>query len=104
MKKNALGIFFIVVMIFGFLFGISFSNGFNLGDRILTGIGLKTWSNGMSGLHYTAIYSLILIILAWTGVNVTLGKKYPKITSIFSFLLLLLLLVPIILRSLGINI
>lgn len=98
MKKNTLGIFFIVLMIFGVFFGISFPNGFNLGDRILDSIGLKVWSNGTTGLHYSGIYSLILIIIAWTGANYIFSKKYPKVTKIISFLLLLLFLVPIILN------
>jgi len=100
MKRNILGIFFIVVMIFGFFFGVSFPNGFNLGDRILTAMGLKLWSNGITGFHYSGIYSLILIIIAWTGVNQTFGKRYPKVTKIFWLLFLLMFLSPIILKSL----
>lgn len=101
MKKNAMGIFFIAVMIFGFLFSITFPDGFNMGDRILTGIRFKIWSDGMSGMHYTAIYSFILILIGWTGASDIFGKKYPRITGIISFLLLLLFLSPIILNFLN---
>jgi len=99
LKKIIFGIVSFAVMIFGYFFGVSFPNGFNLGDRILMDIGLKAWSDGTTGLHYTIFYSIILILLAWIGANKTLGKDYPKVTNIIPTVILILLFVtPIVLN------
>lgn len=100
MKRRIFGIFLFIIMFFGFFFGITFSSGFNLGDGILKSIGLNVWSNDTSGLHYTAVYSLVIIILAWIGVDLTLGRIYPKVINIISLLLTLIFIIPIILISL----
>lgn len=41
-----------------FFFGATLGNGFCLGDRIMTGLGLSPWSRGTGGTHYPAVIAL----------------------------------------------
>ncbi|QSZ27591.1 hypothetical protein ACETAC_01355 [Aceticella autotrophica] len=52
-----------MLVLIGIIWGFSTSNGFCIGDTVLNTIGLKTWSNGSNGVHFTVFYSLIFIIL-----------------------------------------
>ena len=60
MKKIKIGIGSLSLLLFiiGCLFSFTF-NDISIGDNILTYIGLKAWSNGNSGTHYTIFYSLL---------------------------------------------
>ena len=60
MKKNKIGIGSLSLLLFivGCLFSFTF-NDICIGDNILTYVGLKAWSNGNSGNHYTIFYSLL---------------------------------------------
>lgn len=63
MKKKKIGIGSLSLLLF--IVGCIFSFTFNyicIGDNILTYIGLKAWSNGNRGVHYTIFYSLIFFI------------------------------------------
>lgn len=64
-KKIWLGVFSLLLFILGALFGVSFGSKPAYGDIILKFIGLKTWSNDTTGLHYTALVSLIFFIAAF---------------------------------------
>ena len=46
------------------LFGFTWPSGWCAGDQLLFWLGLTPWSNGDSGLHYTALISLALILLS----------------------------------------
>ena len=72
-KKIWLGLFSLLLFILGALFGISFGNKPAYGDTILKFIGLNSWSNINTGLHYTAIIALIFLIPA-----VILGYMFFK--------------------------
>ena len=65
MKKNKIGIGSLSLLLFivGCLFAFTF-NDICIGDNILTYIGLKAWSNGNDGIHYTMFYSLLFFIPA----------------------------------------
>ncbi len=63
MSKNKIGIgsASLLLFIIGCLFSFTF-NGICIGDNILNYIGLKAWSNGNTGTHYTVFYSLLFFI------------------------------------------
>ena len=63
-KNLGIGTLSIPIIILGFLFGFSWY-GVCLGDSVLRFIGVNPWSNGTSGIHYTAFYSLIFFIAAF---------------------------------------
>ncbi|MGL5693374.1 MAG: hypothetical protein ACRCXA_04800 [Peptostreptococcaceae bacterium] len=85
MKKNKIGIGSLSLLLFiiGYLFSFTF-NDICIGDKILTSIGLKAWSNGNSGIHYTLFYSLLFFIpssiLGYKFKN-DFGSKVGKILS-----------------------
>ena len=64
MKKRKIGIgtTSLVLFIIGSLFAFTF-NKVCIGDNILNYIGLKSWSNGNQGTHYTIFYSLLFYII-----------------------------------------
>ncbi|WP_236886696.1 hypothetical protein [Clostridium beijerinckii] len=63
-RKVLLGITSLMLFALGILFGISLGGNPSYGDLILKSIGLGPWSNIDTGLHYTAIISLIFLIPA----------------------------------------
>ena len=62
-------------MIFSVIFGSTGKNGYCIGDDILTGLGLKAWSNGTQGTHYTALFSIALLLFAFIIYSVTTENK-----------------------------
>ncbi|WP_242841851.1 hypothetical protein [Clostridium beijerinckii] len=72
-RKVLLGMSSLMLFTLGALFGVSFNGKSSYGDRILNFIGLGPWSNIDTGLHYTAIISLMFLIPA-----VVLGYMFLK--------------------------
>lgn len=74
MKKKKIGIGSLSLLLFvvGCLFSFTFYN-LTIGDNILTYIGLKAWSNGNSGTHYTIFYSLLFFVP-----SLILGYKFKE--------------------------
>lgn len=72
-KKVGPGSLSLLLCIIGILFSFSFKNKGAYGDDILNFIGLQSWSNGDTGIHYTVFYSLIFFIT-----SISLGYKYKK--------------------------
>jgi hypothetical protein len=70
-KKIGLGSLSLLLCIMGLLFSFSFGNKGCYGDVILEFIGIKPWSNGHSGIHYTIFYSLIFFVPSFL-----IGLKY----------------------------
>ncbi|KPU42262.1 hypothetical protein OXPF_40470 [Oxobacter pfennigii] len=66
MSKIGIGTVSLVLVIIGALFSFSFGKNISIGDSILNSLGLKTWSNINTGIHYTIFYSLIFYIPALT--------------------------------------
>lgn len=67
-KKKVLGIAsFIMIILVAILFTDN-THDFVLGDFILTKMGFEVWSNGTSGLHYTGIVALFLLVFGIAGV------------------------------------
>ena len=82
MRKNKIGIGSLSLLLFivGCLFSFTF-NDICIGDNILTYIGLKAWSNGNSGNHYTIFYSLLFFIpslILVINLKITLAQKLGK--------------------------
>ena len=94
-KRIGLGSISLLLFIVGLLFSFSFGNREAYGDSILRFIGLKPWSNGDEGLHYTVFYSLIFFIPA-----LMLGYKFKndwgaKLGRTLSLITLIFLLVSL---------
>ena len=76
-----------ILLAFAFLFKWEFIYSEPVGDRMVGFIGVPAWSNGNSGLHYTGIVSIILLIIGLT----LLAKRYSG-KMIFIFFLALMIL------------
>jgi len=82
-KKIGIGSLSLLLFVVGCLFSFTFNN-LHIGDNILTYIGLKAWSNGNSGTHYTIFYSLLFFIpslILGYKFNEDFGSKVGKILS-----------------------
>lgn len=64
---------------------VTFKNGLCIGDNILNLVGLKAWSKGTSGNHYTMFYSLLFffpsMIIGWEFKE-NIGSKLGSILSL----------------------
>ena len=84
MKKTIIRCIAVLLIVFAIVFSftirsigaISGQNGFCLGDNILNALGLKAWSNGVHGTHYTVFYSLGMLIFAFGLYSWTNKKKW----------------------------
>lgn len=61
-KKIGSGSISLLICIIGIVFAFSFGDKGSLGDVILRFLGLKAWSNGNRGVHYTIYYTLVFFI------------------------------------------
>lgn len=85
-KKVVIRCVSVFLMVFAVIFSFTFrslglmtwENGFCLGDEILTGLGLKAWSNGVHGTHYTVLYSLGMLLIAFLVYAWTTRKKFTN--------------------------
>lgn len=94
MKKNKIGIGSLSLLLFivGCLFSFTF-NDICIGDNILTYVGLKAWSNGNSGNHYTIFYSLLFFVP-----SLIIGYKFKddfgsKIGKILSTIIITMIII-----------
>ena len=71
-KSCGIGTLSLVLIFCGILFSFSW-HGICYGDFILNNLGISSWSNGNSGIHYTFFYSLLLFIPAFV-----LSTRYQK--------------------------
>ncbi|TGE37064.1 hypothetical protein E4K67_18485 [Desulfosporosinus fructosivorans] len=71
-KQLGIGTISLALCLVGILFSISFRY-VCIGDYLVDGIGLNSWSNGDSGIHYTIFYSLIFFIP-----SLLIGLKYKE--------------------------
>lgn len=88
-KKIGLGTISLLLSFLGLLFSFSFGNKRCFGDVFLEFLGLRAWSNGNSGLHYTIFYSLIFFIPSIilgikfrNNIGATIGKTISVIMCI----------------------
>ena len=95
-RKVGLGTFSPVILILSIILSFSFGNNIVIGDLILESIGLKAWSDGHTGVHYTLFYTLLMVVLAYY-----IGDKYEthlwaragKNSSVFILALLTLVII-----------
>lgn len=66
----------ILSIIFALLFSYTWKSGYTMGDAVLTNIGLKAWSDGVHGTHYTIIYSLVMMLAAFLVYAITTKKWF----------------------------
>ena len=72
-RKLGYGTISLALCILGILFSCSFKDRVAFGDVFLSWFGLKAWSVGSSGTHYTVLYSLIFFAPGWY-----FGAKYKE--------------------------
>ena len=92
-KKLGIGTLALLLSIIGIFLSLTFHhNGVCYGDQIINFLGLKAWSNGSSGTHYTIFYMLIFF-----AISIVLGYKYESnfgaksgrvLSIVFSFIIL----------------
>ena len=71
-KELGIGTISLALCLVGILFAISFRH-VCMGDYIVDGLGLNSWSNGNFRIHYTIFYSLIFFIPSFF-----IGLKYKE--------------------------
>ena len=89
----------ILIMILSVAFGVTWK-GYCIGDNILAGLGLMAWSNGTQGLHYTAICSLLMLLIAFPIYAATTNDKrkfYRYVSKGFCAVVLLAVFVNLLL-------
>lgn len=75
-KKVVLRGIAVLLMIGSVVFGMTWKkNGYCLGDELLNSLGLKAWSGGTQGTHYTALYALGLLLAAIVMYAMTTEKR-----------------------------
>jgi len=92
-KKLGIGSLALLLSIIAIFLSLTFHhNGVCYGDQIINFLGLKAWSNGSSGTHYTIFYMLIFF-----AISIVLGYKYESnfgaksgrvLSIVFSFIIL----------------
>lgn len=60
-KRLGIGSLAFVLMALGVLIAFTFK-GRCIGDAVLDAVGLRAWSEGSRGVHYTVFYSLIFFV------------------------------------------
>ena len=92
-KKIGLGSISLLLCVMGILFAFSFGDKGCYGDVILKSIGIKPWSNGSNGTHYTIFYSSIFLIpsfiIGYKFEN-NLGAKLGKIISLIILIFIII--------------
>jgi len=92
-RKIGIGSISILLFVIGFLFIATFKNGICVGDNILSCIGLKPWSNGNQGTHYTIFYSLLFFVpslIIGYRFKENFGSKIGKILSAIMVIIIVL--------------
>lgn len=75
-KVSKRGIASICIMSLSSILGISYKSGFSFGDELFYFLGIPPWSNGYTGTHYTALFSIFLFFIgAILAGKVFSGKK-----------------------------
>lgn len=62
MKKVGFGTISLLLFVLAIVWSFSYQRTFCLGDTVLRFLGLKAWSNGNTGIHYTVFYSFVFLI------------------------------------------
>jgi hypothetical protein len=100
-RKIGWGTSSIGILILSILFSINLSRTFCLGDVVLNGLGLKTYSSGNGqGMHYTIFYSAVMLIAGYIvgrifskDIGAKAGRRICAILGA-GFVFILIALVP----------
>jgi len=99
-KRIGWGTLSLVLFILAILFSFSFPDKPAVGDIILNNLGLKAWSNGVSGVHYTVIITIVFLCLSYyvgnkfsDNIFAKIGKKLSIIFTILATILLIVMLI-----------
>ena len=87
--RKVLGISSFILIILMIVLFVENKHQFLLGDFILAKIGVKAWSNGTTGLHYTAVFSILLTLLGITGVVIFKKDVHEKFGRFVLYFLLI---------------
>lgn len=71
---------------------IQFSNGWTIGDYIFKFLNQPPWSNGSSGIHYSAIDSLFLLLIGAICLRFSLESAPKKLAKSLNIMTLVLVL------------
>ena len=83
-RKFGLGSLTLPLLLIGVIWAVTF-NSICIGDIVLNSLGVKAWSNGETGVHYTIFYSLIFFIPSfWFGrkYRYDFGAKAGRIATV----------------------
>ena len=85
----------ILLMVFSLFFSYTWPGGYCIGDSFLGRLGLKAWSNGAHGTHYTFLYSLGILLVAFFVYSQTTRKKLMSFLNIVCGFIILFFLANI---------
>ncbi|MDF2985110.1 MAG: hypothetical protein K0R50_620 [Eubacterium sp.] len=87
--RKVLGISSFILIILMIVLFVENKHQFLLGDFILAKIGVNAWSNGTTGLHYTAVISILLMVLGIMGVIIFKKDVHEKFGRFALYFLLI---------------
>lgn len=93
-RKLGIGSLAFVLMALGILTAFTFK-GQCIGDAVLNAIGLRAWSEGTQGIHYTVFYSLIFFVPSAAIASVHREHLFAKSGGAVSFVLSVIILLSL---------
>ncbi len=88
MKTKILSIFLLLLIPFSIIFNFEFPNGFVLGERIMTSLGMPSYSNVKTGWYFPGIIALAILSIGWIGLRKLLKDRYPRLVDNIFWLVL----------------
>lgn len=91
--RKHIPIIFYIILLLALILGTAQDNDFIIGDFLLSKIGVPLWSNGVHGLHYSGVITLLMIVTSLIGFSVYSNevsstlKKIAIVTFLFGHLL-----------------
>ena len=67
------------LIILGLILGVTYKDGFCVGDNLFAALGLPAWSNGTTGTHYPAVMGSVIILVGIGLLNYTLQTKARRL-------------------------
>ena len=67
------------LIILGLILGVTYKDGFCVGDNLFAASGLPAWSNGTTGTHYPAVIGSVIILVGIGLLNYTLQTKARRL-------------------------
>ena len=86
-SKKVIGNVSISLIILAFILCLGEPDGKSIGDYVFNSVGISAWSNGSTGLHYTALFSLTLFFVGIIGARIYYGSIKPRYVLLVIILL-----------------